>query len=197
MSNQPTTTSIQGAYDRLQQAFRSGITKSYDFRIQQLRNLRRFLVEEELSLGKALAIDLHRGEFEAIGLEITAAVTELDFMIANLRGWMRPTYTAVPALFMPATSEIIYEPYGVTLVIGAFNYPLLLTLSPLIGAIAAGNCAMIKPSEMATASEKVLADLLPKYLDQNCYQVVCGDYKVSASLLDLRWDKIFFTGSTR
>ena len=97
----------------------------------------------------------------------------------------------------PATSEFVYEPYGVVLIVGAFNYPIMLTLSPLLGAIMTGNVAVIKPSEMSVACEHFLATIIPKYLDNDCYKVICGGIQTSAGLLDQRWDKIFFTGSIR
>lgn len=188
---------IVQAHQEAKKAFASGVSKSYEFRLTQLRNLKRFFVEHETALAQALGADLHRCDFEAIGLEIATAVAEIDLFISNLKKWMLPVATAVPALFLPATSHIVHEPLGVCLVIGAFNYPVVLTLSPMVGAIAAGNCVVVKPSEMAVATERVLSEILPKYLDSSCFKVVCGDYKVSAALLELRWDKIFFTGSTR
>lgn len=209
--------SVQKAYDTAQKAFQSGITKPYAFRIEQLKNMRRFLVEQEPALAKALAADLHRSDFEAIALELATTVVEVELMIKELAEWMAPKDTAVPFLFLPAQSTIAYEPYGVALVIGAFNYPVVLTLSPMIGtflsppsccppsdhhpagAMAAGNAVVVKPSEMSTATEALLLEQLPRYLSGagGSYQVVTGDYTVSADLLKLRWDKIFFTGSTR
>ena len=96
---------------------------------------------------------------------------------------MKPVYTKIPAVALPGTSEYIYEPYGVCLIVGAFNFPVILTLSPLVGAICAGNCAVIKPSEIAVHCEKLLNELLPQYLDSECFEVVCGGIETTQELL--------------
>jgi aldehyde dehydrogenase (NAD+) len=136
-----------------------------------------------------------RGFFEAAGLEILPLTLETDHVMNNLKSWMRPTFTKLPALVAPSTCEILYEPLGVVLIIAPFNYPIYLALAPLLGAIAAGNCALLKPSELSTASEKLLAKLIPQYLDTDCYKVMCGGIATTTSILNQRWDKIFFTGS--
>lgn len=115
-------------HENLLRSFRTGKTRSYEFRITQLKNLKRFVLENESALAEALAADLHRCEFEAIALEISSAVTELDHVIGNLQSWMQPTYTKIPAAFAPATSSIVHEPFGICLVIGAFNYPFVLSV---------------------------------------------------------------------
>lgn len=191
------TADIDAIHTDLLRSFKTGKSKSYEFRIEQLRNLKRFVAENEDKISQALNADLHRCPFEAIGLEIGSVVIEIDLMISSLRSWMKPQYTTVPAAFAPASSAIVHEPFGLCLVIGAFNYPFVLSISPVIGAIAAGNAVILKPSEMSSEVEKLLATILPKYLDANFFRVVCGDAAVSSKLLSLRWDKIFFTGSTR
>ena len=111
---------------------------------------------------------------------------------------MRPLATAVPLVMQPATAAITYEPYGVALIISSYNYPFAVSLSPLIGALCAGNCVMLKPSEAARACERLLCELIAKYLDPACVQTVCGGIETGSSLLnDFLWGKIFFTGSTR
>ena len=155
------------------------------------------ITENEPVWIEALATDLGRCPFEAIGLELLPVVSEIDLILANLSSWTKNVSTPVPAMMAPATSEIVSEPYGVCLIIGAFNYPIDLLLGPLLGAIAAGNCAAIKPSEMSAACEKAMARLLPAYLDNECFSVVCGGIEVTQTLLAQQWDKIFFTGSTR
>eukprot|EP01031_Cornospumella_fuschlensis_P024945 gene24945-30139_t len=188
---------IQAAYDTVKKGFSEGLTRPYEFRKAQLEGVKKFLVEKEKDLAEALASDLHRSDFEGIALEIASAAAEVDMMLGSLHKWMQPIETPVPALFAPATSYITHEPYGVALVIGAFNYPVVLTLSPMIGAIAAGNAVIIKPSEMSRATETLLHTQINNYCDPRVVQCVVGDYKVSEELLRLRWDKIFFTGSTR
>jgi aldehyde dehydrogenase (NAD+) len=103
----------------------------------------------------------------------------------------------VPVFMAPATCEIHHEPFGVCLIIGAFNYPIELSLGPLIGSITAGNCCIVKPSELSSACEEILATLLPKYLDTEALQVITGGVSTTSELLEQRWDKIFFTGSPR
>lgn len=110
---------------------------------------------------------------------------------------MEPTSTKLPAMMAPCTSEIVHEPYGVALVIGAFNYPIMLTLSPFLGAIMAGNVAIIKPSEIALACEKLLVRIVPQYMDVECFKVITGGIPTNTTLLSMKWDKIFFTGSIR
>jgi acyl-CoA reductase-like NAD-dependent aldehyde dehydrogenase len=183
--------------DDLLNTFNSGKTRSYEYRMSQLRALKQFLIKEEGALVEALHQDLHRPPFEGACLEIGSIHADLDEIMKNLKKWMHPEVTPIPAVFAPAKSEIHYDPFGVCLLICPFNYPIILALGPLIGAIAGGNCAVIKPSEMTVACERVLNDLLPKYLDNECYRVVCGDASTNQMLLKLRWDKIFFTGSTR
>ena len=185
-------------WERLKQTYRTGKTRSYAWRIAQLKAIKRLVQENEAMLSAALKLDLGRSEFEAVVLDIMPIMGEVDHILAELDLWMKPEPTRVPSVMLPATSEITTEPMGVVLVIGPFNYPIQLALSPLMGAICAGNCVVFKPSEISMACEKVLAELIPKYLDNDCIAVVCGGIDVSSSLLnDVKWDKIFFTGSTR
>ena len=181
----------------LKATFRSGKSKTHAWRIAQLKAMKRLLTENEGAIKEAMAADLGRGYFEAVGLEIVPMMMEIDYAIQHLETWMKPVYTPVPAMIAPAVSEYVYEPYGVVLIIGSFNYPILLSLSPLIGALLAGNCAVLKPSEVSKASEKLMVELLPRYLDTECVAVVTGGVETNTALLDLAWDKIMFTGSTR
>lgn len=182
---------------KLKETFATGKTKNKAWRISQLRAVHAMITENEASFADALAKDLGRTLFEAIGLELLPTAMEIRTVIGSLDAWMKPTRTAVPALMAPAVSEYVYEPFGVCLIISAFNYPIQLTLGPLLGAIMAGNCAVIKPSELSGACEKVLQDLIPKYLDNDSFSVICGGIETTSALLKQPWDKIFFTGSTR
>lgn len=109
---------------------------------------------------------------------------------------MQPIFTKLPAIAAPSTSEIRYEPLGVVLIIAPFNYPIYLLLAPLIGAIVAGDCAVVKPSELTRSSEALMFKLIPQYLDTDCFKIVIGGISTAKTLLKQRWDKIFFTGST-
>ena len=135
--------------------------------------------------------------FESAGLDVLPLNLEIDHAINNLKSWMKPTFTKLPAIAAPSTSEIKYEPLGVVLIIAPFNYPIYLLLGPLLGAIVAGDCAVVKPSELTKSSEALMFKLIPQYLDTSCYEVVIGGISTTTSLLNQRWDKIFFTGSTR
>ena len=114
----------------LNAAFASGKTKSYAWRYAQLGALKVFLKDQENALKEALNSDLGRHPFEAIGLDLLGCMVELDYIMKNLKDWMKPTYTEVPLWMTPATSEIVYEPFGTVLVLGPFNYPVSLTVSP-------------------------------------------------------------------
>lgn len=180
----------------LKAAFNTGKTRDYNFRIKQLEQAKKLLEENEERIKAALKKDLNRSGFEAVGLECIPSIMEIDFIIANLKAWMKPNYTDMPAMAAPAYSEYTYEPFGVCLIMSSFNYPISLAIQPLVGAICAGNCAVLKPSEQSTACEKLVAELIPKYLDGTCYKVACGGVETNTNLLAESWDKIFFTGST-
>jgi aldehyde dehydrogenase (NAD+) len=127
--NMSSSTEIETIHADLVRSFKTGKTRSYEHRLGQLQAVRRFVLENEQAISKALNDDLHRAQFEAIALEVGTAVSEIDYMIANLRSWMQPEYTPAPGVFAPASSSIVHEPYGLCLVIGAFNYPFALSVS--------------------------------------------------------------------
>lgn len=183
--------------NKLNDTFYTGKTRSLEWRLSQLKSLKKFLQNEEKAITEALKQDLRKCGFESYVFEISVLNGEIDNIINNLAHWLEPEYTPVPAAMAPAYSEIHKDPYGVTLVIVPFNYPVQLGIAPLAGSIAGGNCCMLKPSEMASATEKLLSEVLPMYLDPSTFAVVTGDAKVTQDLLKVRWDKIFFTGSTR
>lgn len=182
---------------KLRKSFEEGKTRDIEWRRSQLMALSRLMNENKARLIEAMHIDLGRGEFEAVVHEHTPVNQEIDVALKNLSKWTSPEPAGVPLGFLPANAEVIPEPLGVALIMGAFNYPVQLCLGPLVGAIAAGNCAVIKPSEVSGACEAMLADLIPKYMDTDCIGVICGGINVSTHLLAQKWDKIFFTGSTR
>jgi aldehyde dehydrogenase (NAD+) len=179
---------------RLRATFRTGRTRPLAWRRTQLGALDRFLHERETPLSRALYEDLGRapqetwtGELAVIAMEIAEASTELD-------AWTRPVRARAPLLLQPAVARIWPEPKGVVLVLGAWNYPVQLVLTPLVSALAAGNCVLLKPSENAPATSAVLAAELPHFLDPDAVALVEGDASVSAELASLPFDHIFFTG---
>lgn len=184
-------------FDRLKSTFNSGKTRPLPYRKAQLRSLIRFLNECETDICTALSEDLRKPKFETLTGEIGLTRVEARHMIANLCKWAAPNYAPTPLAQFPAVSTYVYEPKGVVLILGAWNFPLMLTLTPLVAAIAAGNTAILKPSEHAPHSSKLMAEKLPLYMDADCVQVIEGDHEISQELLQLRFDHIFFTGSTR
>ncbi|KAM3597507.1 uncharacterized protein V6R79_005505 [Siganus canaliculatus] len=180
---------------RLRSAFASGVTVPEEFRLDQLKQLTLLMKENEQRIVKALHQDLAKPKFEAVLSEIHMINNELHFAISNLSSWMQPEFVSKNLATKFDDCFIRREPLGVVLVIGAWNYPLQLLLLPLMAAIAAGNCVVIKPSEVSAATDALVADLLPKYLSQDCYAVVRGGADETKALLKNRFDHIFYTGS--
>ncbi|XP_066498036.1 aldehyde dehydrogenase family 3 member B1 [Hoplias malabaricus] len=181
--------------ERLRTTFRSGVTLPLHFRLKQLQALLTLLEENETQILEALHKDLAKPKFEAVLSEIDMVVNDLCITINNLHSWIQPTYVNKNLATKLDDCFIRREPLGLVLIIGAWNYPLQLILAPLIGAIAAGNCAVLKPSEISKATEKILSELIPKYLSQECFAVVCGGAEETKLLLQNRFDHIFYTGS--
>lgn len=179
-------------------AFKSNRTKSLEFREKQLKAMLRLLEENTQDIIEALYEDLRKSKQEAVVSEIIFLKNETQSLLMNLKNWATPEKIFLEKdlpNFMDSTS-VYKDPYGVVLVIGAWNYPIQLSLAPALGAIAAGNCVIIKPSEVSPASAKLLARLIPEYLDKDCYQVFLGGISETTELLKNRFDYIFFTGST-
>ena len=180
----------------LRATFRAGRTRPMAWRKQQLKRLRALLKENEQALADALHGDLRKSYFEAWSSEINFTVNEIDHSLAHLDEWARPQSVDTPIAYQPASSEIRKEPLGVTLIIAPWNYPVQLMLAPLAAAISAGNCAVLKPSEVAQHTATLLTKLIPQYLDGDAFRVVEGGVPETTALLEERWDHIFFTGST-
>jgi len=193
----PSSVDAAGLVARLRRTHRSGRTKPIGWRRAQLRRLRDLVTENEDRMAGALKEDLGRPHYEAILAEVHYLITEIDHTLDHLAEWMEPEYTPAPLALQPATAYTRPEPLGVCLIIAPWNYPLQLALAPLIGALSAGNCAVIKPSEVAPTSSALLAELVPKYLDTESVAVVEGAVAETTALLEQRWDHIFFTGGER
>lgn len=177
-------------------AFENGCTKSLEFRECQLRNMLRMYQENEEEMVDALQKDLNKCKFEAVLGEIHYLVNDLKFVIENFKEWAKPEKAERGLVNIMDQAFIHNDPYGVVLIIGAWNYPIQVTLAPLPAAIAAGNAVVIKPSEISTATADFIARTLPKYLDNCCYQVMTGGVPETTALLKEKFDYIFFTGST-
>ena len=180
---------VQRAY------FESGATKDYAFRRAMLLRLREAIKAWEERLLAAVKADLAKPEFEAFSSEIGILYMEISHALKNLRRWMRPEKVRVEAVHWPGSARIYKDPYGSALIISPWNYPVQLLLSPLIGAIAGGNTAVLKPSEIAPACEKALQGMIDEFFDPAYIAVVTGGVRETGDLLALPFDTIFFTGS--
>ncbi|XP_029813230.1 aldehyde dehydrogenase family 3 member B2-like [Suricata suricatta] len=159
---------------RLREAFRAGRTRPAEFRAAQLRGLGRFLEDHKELLQEALVQDLHKSAFDTDVSELIMCQNEVDLALWNLTTWMKDEPVAKNLFTRLGSAFIRKEPFGLVLIIGPWNYPVSLTLVPLVGALAAGNCVVLKPSEISKGTENVLAEVLPQYLDQSCFAVVLG-----------------------
>jgi acyl-CoA reductase-like NAD-dependent aldehyde dehydrogenase len=175
--------------------FNTGQTKSIEFRLAQLKALKQAILNHQPAILAALKADLHKPELEAYLTEI-GVLKEINYAIKHLRSWAKPKSAAVPLEQFPAQGRIYPEPLGVVLIIGPWNYPFNLMISPLIGAIAAGDCALLKPSEMAPQTSRVVADLIRQTYDPAYIAVIEGGVEVSQAVLQEKFDHIFFTGGT-
>lgn len=180
---------------RARAAFDSGTTKPRPWRVAQLRALRTLLVEHELEVAEALHADLGKSATEAWITETGFVVREIDHTLRHLRAWTAPRRVPVPLSLAPGRARVVREPLGVVLVIAPWNYPVQLCLAPLLGALAAGNAVVVKPSEIAPATSRLLARLVPRYLDRSAVHVVEGGVPETTSLLAERFDHIFYTGN--
>lgn len=188
---------ISATTGALRAHFETGATKPLSWRLSQLGALEHFLMEREQDILDALQADLGKPAMEAFGAEIGLPHSELRLARKKLGSWMKPKRVWTSLAAMPGRSYIYREPLGVTLIITPWNYPFQLVVLPLIGAIAAGNCVMIKPSEMAPNVSALLAKWLPRYLDPKAIQVMEGGVPETTALLREKWDHIFYTGNGR
>ncbi|MFD6490521.1 aldehyde dehydrogenase family protein [Streptomyces sp. NPDC059944] len=194
--NHSTTEEPADTVARLRATFRSGRTQPLSWRTGQLGRLRELLTAHGEELATALHEDLGKSSAEAFRTEIDFTVREIDHTLEHLDGWLRPEPAPVPAhLGTDATAWTRYDPLGVVLVIAPWNYPVQLLLTPLLGALAAGNAVVAKPSELAPATSAALARLLPRYLDTDAVAVVEGAVPETTALLAERFDQIFYTGN--
>src|SRR5882724_11680675 len=176
--------------------FLTGATRSVEWRESQLIALRSMLKDHAEDFYAALWSDLRRNRIEADLVDVKCTTSEIDHVLAHFRRWMKPLRVSTPYQLAPSHGEVRFDPLGVGLIIGTWNYPVMLTLSPLVAAISAGNCAVIKPSEVSPATGEVIARYLPEYLDRKAFSVVLGAVSETTALLQQQWDHIFFTGGT-
>ncbi|QSV67709.1 MAG: aldehyde dehydrogenase [Aphanizomenon flos-aquae DEX188] len=177
------------------QFFQTGKTKDLAFRIAQLQILKQLVMENKSAIIQALKSDLHKPEFETYATEI-GVNKEIDYALKHINNWTKPKKAAVPWDLFSYSAKIYPEPLGVILIIGPWNYPFQLIISPLVGAIASGNCTIIKPSEFAPHTSNLISELIHKYFSPEYITVIPGSVETSQQLLAEKFDHIFFTGGT-
>lgn len=190
---------INNIFKEQKDFFYSDVTKNIDFRMEALRKLKNLIKENEEEIMIALNKDLRKSKFESFATEIGMVYDEINLHLKKLKTWAKKEKVKAPLVHFPAKGYIYKEPYGVVLIIGPFNYPFQLILSPLIGAISAGNCSIIKPSENSPNTSLLLEKLINDNFDKKYITVInpLGGKETISYLLDLKFDYIFFTGSIR
>jgi aldehyde dehydrogenase (NAD+) len=191
-----TAADIPAVFARLRQTFATGRTRPVEWRREQLHALERLMSENEAAITDALEKDLGRSPFEAWLADIASTTGEAAYAAKNVGKWMKRRHRLLEMSQLPGRGWVEYEPYGTVLIIGAWNFPFALTLGPAVGAIAAGNTMVLKPSEVAPASSALMAELVPRYLDNDAIAVIEGDGAVSQELIAQGFDHLLFTGGT-
>jgi aldehyde dehydrogenase (NAD+) len=175
--------------------FKGGHTRPVSWRIEQLNAIKRMIDESREAMYEALWHDLRRNKTDADLMDVDYNIREAEYALKHLHDWVKPVREPTPLLMEPGHVRVRRDPFGVTLIIGAWNEPYMLTLAPLVAAIAAGNTAVLKPSEIAEATAQQTAEMVPKYLDPEAVAVALGGIPETTALLEQKWDLIFFTGS--
>jgi aldehyde dehydrogenase (NAD+) len=176
--------------------FKSHETKSIDFRIKQLRKLKEAIFQNQKKIEAALWSDLHKSPEESYLTEISLVTSEIDLHIKHLKKWAKPKRVSTPFQLWPSRSTIMQEPLGVSLIISPWNYPFQLVMNPLVGAISAGCCSILKPSPDAPTIAKLIGEMISQTFDPEYITTMQGGRETTTMLLKQRFDMIFFTGST-
>lgn len=182
--------------ERQREFFNTGESFSYQYRKQALERLKESIKSHEAEIAVALKKDLGKSATESYLSEVGMLLDDISYTLKHLSSWMKPKRESTPMTISPASSRIVNCPYGVVLVIAPWNYPVLLSLQPLVGALAAGNCCVLKPSELAPASADIIEKIVKEVFPENYAVVVNGGVEVSKSLLEQQFDYIFYTGNT-
>jgi aldehyde dehydrogenase (NAD+) len=184
-------------FGQLQHFFLSGNTKTFQHRQAALNSLKKTLLKSKQEILQAAKKDFSRSEAEVFAAELAKIFQEIDFTLKHLRTWLKPQKTYSSCFGLRSKGYIYHEPYGVVLIIASWNFPFLLSLVPLIHALAAGNCAIVKPSELAPAQAAVIENIIKKSFNSSFVSVVQGDAQITQQLLTFPFDYIFFTGSSK
>ena len=177
--------------------FNTGKTKNVKYRLEHLKKLKKSILENEEEIKKALKLDLNKSESESYMTEIGMTLSELSYDIRHVKSWCKNKRVGTPLAHFPSRSFISKEPYGVTLILSPWNYPFMLLIEPLIGAICAGNCAVLKPSEFAPNTANVIEKIIKECFEEDYVTVIQGDKDVSQALIEKNFDYIFYTGGTK
>ena len=190
---------IKACYNSQRNFFDTGKTKNIDFRIANLKKLKAIIKKNEEKILEALNKDLGKSNFEGYATEIGLVYEEINLSIKKIKKWSKREKVKSPIIYYPSKSYIYKEPYGVTLIIGPFNYPFQLVMAPLVGAICAGNTAIIKPSENTVNTAKLIEKIINENFEAEYLKVIepLGGKEVVTQLLELPVDYIFFTGSIK
>lgn len=175
--------------------FDAGVTRPLDWRRAQLKGIATLLDHNGPEIEEAVHADLGKPGLEALIAEISSVQMEIKDALKNLNKWAKPQRVGLPAMVMPGKGDIVPEPLGTVLIIAPWNYPVNLLLAPLVGAVAAGNAVILKPSELAPHNSAVMAKLIPRYLDRRAIRLVEGAVEETTELLTYPWDHVFYTGN--
>ncbi|NWJ52193.1 MAG: aldehyde dehydrogenase [Bacteroidetes bacterium] len=188
---------IEKVFQSQRSYFDSAATRSYEFRIVQLRKLKKAIASYEQKILNALNQDMHKPAFEAFTSEVGVMYEEINHTIKHLKKWMKNTYVHTPLVLHPSSSKIIFEPLGIVLIIGPWNYPFQLLFAPLVGAIAAGNTAILKPSDNTKHTAAIIEKLINETFESKYISVITGPGAMVGPMLieKYKFDHIFFTGS--
>ena len=186
---------VQTQLARQRAFFKTGKTRSLSFRRTQLQRLKAAIASATEEVYEALLADLSKCKTEAYMSEVALSLGDIEFALKHLSKWSRPERVGIPVPFQPATGKVVAEPLGVVLIVSPWNYPFHLAIGPLVSAIAAGNCAMVKPSEIAPHTSSLLSQLIEQTFEPDFVSAVEGGVETSQALLAERFDHIFFTGS--
>jgi aldehyde dehydrogenase (NAD+) len=183
--------------EQQKKCYQKGLTHDLAFRLKQLTILKQAIRKHQDDIMQAVHEDMGKPPFEALTSEIVATLTQLDLMIKHLPVWIKPVSYKMPIGHWPGSCYVLPEPYGTVLIMAPWNYPFQLAMVPLIGAMAAGNCAVVKPSEISANTSRIIARMIADHFDPEYISVAEGGVEVGRELLEQRWDFIFFTGSPR
>jgi aldehyde dehydrogenase (NAD+) len=182
--------------ERQKEFFYTGKTKEIAFRIEMLKKLKTGIKDWEEKIMDAVYQDLRKSEFEVFTTEIALVLEEINYFVKNLKKLSKPKRIKTSLINFPAKNYIYKEPYGVSLIISPWNYPFQLAMAPLVGSIAAGNCTIVKPSELSPKTSSVIEEMIKHLFNEAYIKVICGDVEVAQNILQQRFDRIFFTGGT-